>query len=206
MHGAQIALRKHVHDRLAFVADGEGAVAGGHDDFVDGQAEAPADGGKEVLRAGLLVGHRHAFLVAGAVDEAAFDTATGEQSGEDLRMVVASAIAVDFGATTEFGTEHDEGAFEQAALLEVFEQRGERLVELGAVFIKAVVDVAVEEKLREAMRTGSVQPLTGRDLLEAIKRQKPTVRDWFETARNHALYANQSGLYDDILAHLNIKK
>ena len=28
----------------------------------------------------------------------------------------------------------------------------------------------------------------------------------FETARNHALYANQSGLYDDILAHLNIKK
>ena len=72
--------------------------------------------------------------------------------------------------------------------------------------LKAVVDVAVEEKLREAMRTGSVQPLTGRDLLEAIKRQKPTVRDWFETARNHALYANQSGLYDDILAHLNIKK
>ncbi len=72
--------------------------------------------------------------------------------------------------------------------------------------LKAVVDVAVEEKLREAMRSGSVQPLTGRDLLEAVKRQKPTVSDWFQTARNHALYANQSGLYDDILAHLNIKK
>ena len=72
--------------------------------------------------------------------------------------------------------------------------------------LQAVVDVAVEEKLRDAMRTGTIQPLTGRDLLEAIKRQKPTVRDWFETARNHALYANQSGLYDDILAYLNIKK
>ena len=56
------------------------------------------------------------------------------------------------------------------------------------------------------MRTGKIQPVTGRDLLEAIKRQKPTVRDWFETARNHALYANQSGLYDDILAYLNIKQ
>ncbi len=72
--------------------------------------------------------------------------------------------------------------------------------------LKAVVDVAVEEKLRDAMRSGTIQPLTARDLLEAIKRQKPTVRDWFETARNHALYANQSGLYDDILAYLNIKK
>jgi transitional endoplasmic reticulum ATPase len=72
--------------------------------------------------------------------------------------------------------------------------------------LKAVIDVAVEEKLREAMRAGSVQPLTGRDLLEAVKRHKPTVADWFQTARNHALYANQSGLYDDILAHLNIKK
>ena len=54
------------------------------------------------------------------------------------------------------------------------------------------------------MRAGTIQPLTGRDLLEAIKRHKPSVRDWFETARNHALYANQSGLYDDILAYLKI--
>jgi transitional endoplasmic reticulum ATPase len=72
--------------------------------------------------------------------------------------------------------------------------------------LKAVVDVTIEEKLRDAMRTGMVQPLTGRDLLEAVKRHKPTVRDWFETARNHALYANQSGLYDDILAYLKIAK
>jgi hypothetical protein len=32
------------------------------------------------------------------------------------------------------------------------------------------------------------------------------VRDWFDTARNYALYANQSGLYDDILAHLKLSK
>ena len=72
--------------------------------------------------------------------------------------------------------------------------------------LKAVVDVAVEEKLRDAMRKGSLQPLSGRDLLEAIKRHKPTVRDWFQTARNHALYANQSGLYDEILAYMKISK
>lgn len=72
--------------------------------------------------------------------------------------------------------------------------------------LKAVVDVAVEGKLRAAMRVGSLQPLTGKDLAEAIKGHKPTVRDWFQTARNHALYANQSGLYDDILAYMKISK
>lgn len=72
--------------------------------------------------------------------------------------------------------------------------------------LKAVIDIAVEVKLRDAMRNGSVQPLAAADLLNAIKRHRPTVRDWFETARNHALYANQSGLYDDVLSYLKITK
>jgi AAA+ superfamily predicted ATPase len=72
--------------------------------------------------------------------------------------------------------------------------------------LKAVIDVAIEAKLRDAMRAGALQPVSGRDLLEAVKRHKPTVRDWFQTARNHALYANQSGLYDDILAYMKISK
>ena len=52
----------------------------------------------------------------------------------------------------------------------------------------------------------ALQAITTRDLLETIKRHKPTVADWFQTARNHALYANQSGLYDDILAYMKISK
>ncbi len=38
-----------------------------------------------------------------------------------------------------------------------------------------------------------------------MKAHRATTRDWFETARNHALYANQSGLYDEVLAHLKLK-
>lgn len=72
--------------------------------------------------------------------------------------------------------------------------------------LKAVIDVAVEARLRDAMKAGTLQPVSGRDLLDAIKQHKPTVRDWFQTARNHALYANQSGLYDDILAYMKITK
>jgi SpoVK/Ycf46/Vps4 family AAA+-type ATPase len=72
--------------------------------------------------------------------------------------------------------------------------------------LKAVVDLAVEDKLRAAMQSGSLQAINERDLIDAARRRRPSVRDWFDTARNYALYANQSGLYDDILAYLKISK
>ncbi len=72
--------------------------------------------------------------------------------------------------------------------------------------LKAIIDIAVEEKLRESMAKGSIQPLTTKDLLKAIKQHRPTTSEWFSTARNYALYANESGLYDDILKYLKIKK
>jgi transitional endoplasmic reticulum ATPase len=70
--------------------------------------------------------------------------------------------------------------------------------------LKAVVDVAVEAKLREAMKAGAPQPLTTKDLLAATGTVRPTTREWFATARNYALYANQGGLYDDIRKYLKL--
>jgi SpoVK/Ycf46/Vps4 family AAA+-type ATPase len=72
--------------------------------------------------------------------------------------------------------------------------------------LKAVIDIAVEEKLRESMAKGSIQAVQTKDLLSAAKQHRPTTLEWFATARNYALYANESGLYDDILKYLNIKK
>ena len=66
------------------------------------------------------------------------------------------------------------------------------------------MDVAVENKLREAMRIGGLAPVTSRDLLDVIKTVHPTTKEWFATARNYAIYSNQSGLYDDILSYLNL--
>lgn len=70
--------------------------------------------------------------------------------------------------------------------------------------LKAVVDVAIEEKLREAMKSGSPAPLTTRELLSAVKARRPTTREWFATARNYALYANEGGLYDEVLSYLKM--
>jgi hypothetical protein len=55
------------------------------------------------------------------------------------------------------------------------------------------------------MKAGVPSPLTTKDLLGAAKRQKPTTKEWFATARNYALYSNQGGTYDDILDYLKLK-
>ena len=70
--------------------------------------------------------------------------------------------------------------------------------------LKAVIDLAIEGKLREAMRDGVPKPLTTRDMLAAAGQVKPSTKEWFATARNYALYSNQGGTYDDILKYLKL--
>ena len=72
--------------------------------------------------------------------------------------------------------------------------------------LTAIIDIAVEEKLWESISKGSVQPIHTKDLLNAVKKHQPTTKEWFASARNYALYSNESGVYDDILKYLKIKK
>ncbi|MEL7162623.1 MAG: cell division protein, partial [Bacteroidota bacterium] len=68
--------------------------------------------------------------------------------------------------------------------------------------INAVIDIAVEGILEEAIRTGTPRPLGTKDLLKGIDKHKPSTSEWFTTAKNYALFANKGGLYDDILSYL----
>lgn len=72
--------------------------------------------------------------------------------------------------------------------------------------IRAVFDQAVESTLEEAMKKGKVVPVTGKMLAKTAKQVKPSTRKWFESAKNYALYANQSGFYDEVLEFMGIKK
>jgi hypothetical protein len=67
-------------------------------------------------------------------------------------------------------------------------------------------DVTTEQALTRAMREGRVIPLTTEDLLQTVRELRPSAKAWFESAKNYALYANQSGFYDDVLSFLNLKK
>lgn len=83
-----------------------------------------------------------------------------------------------------------------------FDQVAKKTDQFSGADLKAVIDQAVEAKLREAMKTGIPKPLTTNDLITAARTLKPTTKEWFATARNYAMYANQAGLYDDILKYV----
>ena len=70
--------------------------------------------------------------------------------------------------------------------------------------MEAIVDLAIEAKLAEAMKKGLPSPLTTADLSDALKKHRSTTREWFATARNYAVYSNEGGIYDDILAYLKL--
>jgi SpoVK/Ycf46/Vps4 family AAA+-type ATPase len=72
--------------------------------------------------------------------------------------------------------------------------------------LNAMFDITTEQALARAMREGRVVPLTTEDLLQTARDLRPSARAWFESAKNYALYANQSGFYDDVLTFLNLRK
>lgn len=72
--------------------------------------------------------------------------------------------------------------------------------------INAIIDIAVETKLEASFSDGIPRPIDTKDLLAAIKRHKASTQEWFMTAKNFAMFANDAGLYDDILTYLKIKK
>jgi AAA+ superfamily predicted ATPase len=85
-----------------------------------------------------------------------------------------------------------------------FDQLAKKTADFSGADLKAVVDQAVEAKLRDAMKSGQLQPLRTKDLLAAAGNVKPSTREWFATARNYALYSNQGGAYDEILKYLKM--
>ncbi|WP_406243612.1 ATP-binding protein [Streptomyces anulatus] len=65
---------------------------------------------------------------------------------------------------------------------------------------------ASETALLDSARTGTVRMINMKDLLAAAKVLRPSTEPWFATARNVAMFANDGGSYDDLLAHLKKKR
>jgi len=72
--------------------------------------------------------------------------------------------------------------------------------------IDAIIDIAIEMKLERSFSDGVPKPIDTKDLKSAIKKHKASTQEWFMTAKNFALFANDSGLYDDILTYMKVKK
>lgn len=65
---------------------------------------------------------------------------------------------------------------------------------------------AAELALEDSLTQGRARPIGMNDFKRALKEITPSVRPWFDTARNYALFANEGGAYDDLANYLRAQK
>ncbi len=105
------------------------------------------DRGVEIVRVDLVLDGGGAELVGLAVDRAALDAAARHDDGERAGVVVPTrifgAVAVAGGFAAEFATPDDERGIEEAALLEIVNEGGERLVDFAGLGGEASLELLV---------------------------------------------------------------
>ncbi|MER5888927.1 AAA family ATPase [Streptomyces sp. NPDC001941] len=69
-----------------------------------------------------------------------------------------------------------------------------------------VCESAAEAALLDSARSGTVRMINGKDLLVAARQLRPSTDAWFAAARNVAMFANDGGMYDDLVAYLKKKR
>jgi len=69
-----------------------------------------------------------------------------------------------------------------------------------------VCEAAAELALEDSLATGKIRAIGMNDFKRGLKEVKPSVRPWFETARNYALYANEGGVYDELIEYLKARR
>ncbi|MDP9796310.1 AAA+ superfamily predicted ATPase [Catenuloplanes nepalensis] len=77
---------------------------------------------------------------------------------------------------------------------------------LSGADLAHLCESAAERALLDSARTGTVRMIGMPDLLAAAKTTVPSVEPWFAAARNVAMFANEGGMYDDLLAYLKARR
>src|SRR5581483_7225043 len=65
-----------------------------------------------------------------------------------------------------------------------------------------ICETATEYAMAEAARTGEVRPISQADMERAVAEVQASTGPWLQTARNVAMFANEGGVYDELLAYL----
>jgi len=81
-----------------------------------------------------------------------------------------------------------------------------RTAEYSGADLAHLCESAVETVLEEAIATGRPRPLATNDFKSGLKDVRPSTRPWFEIARNYAMFANEGGVYDELLAYIKANK
>ena len=69
-----------------------------------------------------------------------------------------------------------------------------------------VCDVATEQAMDDSLKTGVVRPIETKDFRAALRDVRPSVGAWFSTARNYAEFANEGGVFDELVDYLRTNR
>jgi SpoVK/Ycf46/Vps4 family AAA+-type ATPase len=69
-----------------------------------------------------------------------------------------------------------------------------------------VCESAAERALLDSARIGTVRMIGQADVEAAVRDVRPSIGPWLETARNVAEFANEGGVYDDLLTYLRRRR
>ncbi|MFE4450953.1 ATP-binding protein [Streptomyces sp. NPDC056796] len=77
---------------------------------------------------------------------------------------------------------------------------------LSGADLAHLCEAAAERALLDSVRTGDVRMIGMKDLLAAADDVVPSAEPWFASARNVAMFANEGGMYDDLVAYLKKRR
>ncbi|WP_050780036.1 ATP-binding protein [Streptomyces sp. C] len=77
---------------------------------------------------------------------------------------------------------------------------------LSGADLAHVCESAAESALLDSARTGVIRMIGTKDLLDAAKSVVPSTEPWFAAARNVAMFANEGGMYDDLVTYLKKRR
>jgi hypothetical protein len=107
------------------------------------EAEQVKDRGVQIVNVRAVLHRVEAEFVRAADAHAAFEAAAGEPHGEGVDVVIAAGGFAHLAhrRAAEFAAPDDDGVIEQAALLEIFDERGLALVDLLADFLEVLLQI-----------------------------------------------------------------
>ncbi|NGM82109.1 ATP-binding protein [Paenibacillus sp. 7124] len=68
--------------------------------------------------------------------------------------------------------------------------------------LEQIVRDAVERVIERSLESGSIQPITDKDMKASIEGRKPTTLDWFSTAKNYATFSDINKDYEQVLEYV----
>ena len=69
-----------------------------------------------------------------------------------------------------------------------------------------LAEAATELAMEDSLQSGKARPIGMDDFRRALRDVKPSTRAWFSTARNYAEFANEGGMFDDLVEYLRKNK